>query len=183
MTRTAIQERYFDWLYNLVCENRFAETNSFRKLLAYLHSMEFTYLIDRDSNRADDGVDLRYKFALYSDIPNVEARITGPCSVLEMMVALAINEEQIMHNPKLGDRTAHWFWRMLISLGLGGMTDVLFDRYEVKAVVNRFLNREYEPDGRGGLFTIKNCRHDLRDIEIWTQACWYMDNVCGLDAR
>lgn len=181
MTRTAIQERYFDWMYDLVCENRFADTNSFRKLLGFLHSMEFTYIISNDSNRADDGVDLRYKFALYSDIPDAEVLLTGPCSVLEMMIALAINEEQIMHDPKIGDRTAHWFWRMVINLGLGGMTDTKFDRYEVKDTVYRLLNREYEPDGRGGLFTVKNCRHDLRDIEIWTQACYYMDNICGFD--
>lgn len=183
MTRTAIQERYFDWMYDLVCKDRFAETNSFRKLLSFLHSMEFTYVIANDSNRADDGIDLRYKFALESDIPNAEARLTGPCSVLEMMVALAINEEQIMHNPKLGDRTAYWFWRMIINLGLGGMTDSIFDRYEVKNSVNRFLNREYEPDGQGGLFTVKNCCYDLRDMEIWTQACYYMDYVCGFDTR
>lgn len=183
MTRTAIQESYFDWIYDLVCKDRFAETNSFRKLLSYLHSMEFTYSVSNDANRADDGVDLRYKFALYSDIPNAEARITGPCSVLEMMVALAINEEQIMHDPKIGDRTGQWFWRMIVNLGLGGMTDARFNRYEVKDAVNRFLNREYEPDGRGGLFTIKNCRYDLRDIEIWTQMCYYMDKVYGLDTR
>lgn len=183
MTRNEIQERYFDWLYDLVCKDRFAETNSFRKLLSFLHSMEFTYLIPNDSNRADDGVDLRYQFALYSDIQNAEARITGPCSVLEMMIALATNEERLMHNPKIGDRTAHWFWRMVVNLGLGGMTDSRFDRYEVKNAVYKLLNREYAPDGNGGLFTIKNCRHDLRDVEIWTQACFYMDYVCGLDMR
>lgn len=183
MTRTAIQESYFNWMYDLVCKDRFAEANSFRKLLSYLHSMEFTYIIANDANRADDGVDLRYKFSLQSDIPNAEARITGPCSVLEMMIALAINEEQVMHDPKIGDRTAYWFWRMVVSLGLGGMTDAIFDRYEVKNAVNRLLKREYTADGRGGLFTIKDCRYDLRDVEIWTQMCYYMDYVCGFDVR
>lgn len=183
MTQTEIRERYFNWMYDLVCKDRFAEENSFRKLLSYLHSMEFTYLISNDANRADDGVDLRYKFSLHSDIPNAEARLTGPCSVLEMMIALAINEEHIMHDPKIGDRTAYWFWRMVVNLGLGGMIDSRFDRYEVKDAVNRLLKREYSADGRGGLFTIKNCRYDLRDIEIWTQMCYYMDNVCGFDVR
>ena len=183
MTRTEIQERYFDWLYDLVCGDRFAETNSFRKLLRYLHNIEFTYIIPNDSNRANDGVDLRYQFALDSDIPNAEARITGPCSVLEMIVALAINEEQLMHDPKIGDRTGHWFWRMIVNLGLGGMIDSRFDKHEVDISVRKLLNREYAPDGRGGLFTIKNCRYDLRDVEIWAQACYYMDNVCGFDMR
>lgn len=183
MTRTAIQEKYFNWMYDLVCKDRFAETNSFRKLLGYLHNTEFTYSISDDSNRADDGVDLRYQFALYSDIPNAEARITGPCSVLEMMIALAINEERLMHDPKIGDRTGHWFWRMVVNLGLGGMVDSRFDRHEADDKINRFLNREYAADGRGGLFTIKNCRYDMRDVEIWTQACYYMDYICGWDMR
>lgn len=183
MTRTEIHERYFNWLYELVCKGRFAETNSFRKLLGYMHSMEFTYIIPNDGNRAEDGLNLRYQFSLQSDIPDAEVLITGPCSVLEMMIALALYEESIMHDPKIGDRTAQWFWRMVVNLGLGGMTDVRFDRYEVKDAIYRLLNREYEPDGRGGLFTIKNCRHDLRNVEIWTQACYHMDNVCGLDMR
>lgn len=183
MTRSEIQERYFDWMYDLVCKDRFAKSNSFRKLLSYLHRTEFTYIIANDSNRADDGVDLRYQFALDTDIPNAEARLTGPCSVLEMMIALAINEERLMHDPKIGDRAAHWFWRMIVNLGLGGMTDVRFDRHAVKEALSTLLNREYEPDGSGGLFRVRQCPQDLRDVEIWTQACYYMDYVCGLDVR
>lgn len=183
MDRNYIYERYFDWLYELVCKDRFAETISFRKLLGFFHSTEFTYMIPNDSNRANDGVDLRYQFALYSDIPNAETLITGPCSVLEMMIALATNEERLMHNPKLGNRTAHWFWRMVVNLGLGGMSDVLFNRYEAKEAINKLLQRKYEPDGRGGLFTIKECSYDLRNVEIWTQACYYIDYVCGLDMK
>lgn len=44
-------------------------------------------------------------------------------------------------------------------------------------VIRRFLNRDYERDGKGGLFTIEHCRYDMRDIEIWYQANWYLDNV------
>ena len=44
-------------------------------------------------------------------------------------------------------------------------------------VIRRFLNRDYERDGKGGLFTIEHCRYDMRDIEIWYQANWYLDNI------
>ena len=37
--------------------------------------------------------------------------------------------------------------------------------------------REYAPDGRGGLFTIRNCEEDLRKVEIWYQLCWYLDTI------
>ena len=39
------------------------------------------------------------------------------------------------------------------------------------------LNRDYGRDGKGGLFTIEHCRYDMRDIEIWYQANWYLDNI------
>ena len=82
-----------------------------------------------------------------------------------------------MDDPDLGDRTSQWFWRMIVSLGLGSMVDERFDISMVHDVVERFLNREYEPNGKGGLFTIRHCEYDLRDVEIWYQLCWYLDSI------
>ena len=82
-----------------------------------------------------------------------------------------------MDDPGVGDRTGQWFWGMIVNLGLGSMTDGRYDRRFVEGVLNRFLNREYEPDGRGGLFRIKHCNRDLRTVEIWYQLCWYLDSI------
>lgn len=179
MSQREIENRYFEWMYNLVCEGRFAETESYRKLLSYLHDVTFVYYLARDGDRASDGVDLRYRFAYYNrDIMDAERYLKGPCSVLEMLIALAIKcEEQIMVNPKFGDRTGQWFWRMVVNLGLGGMTDSRFDKFYAEEAVYKFLNREYEADGRGGLFTIKNCRCDMRDIGIWNQLSYFLDTM------
>lgn len=151
---------------------------SYSKLLGILHDIPFTYCIPRDANRADDGISLRYRFAIeqgYSDTPDC---LDGPCSVFEMLVALSMRcEECIMDDPLIGDRTAEWFWRMITNLGLGSMSDNRFDISLVEDVITRFLNREYEPDGRGGLFTIRDCEYDLRKVEIWHQLCWYLDNI------
>jgi hypothetical protein len=86
-------------------------------------------------------------------------------------------EEEIMEDPDVGDRTAQWFWGMMKSLGLNGMTDNRFDERYVRDVVQIFLDREYEPNGRGGLFTINNCDYDLREVEIWYQMCWYLNTI------
>ena len=95
-----------------------------------------------------------------------------------MMVALAIRcEETIMDDPQVGSRTGQWFWGMINNLGLGAMIDEKFDKNYVKEIVDRFLNRDYEPDGRGGLFTIRHCEDDLRNVEIWNQLCWYLDSI------
>lgn len=169
---------YFDWMYNLVCRNRYSKNISFKKLFSYLNDTKFTYSIRMDLNRAKDGTELRRRYANEFKIANIYDRICGPCSVLEMMIALAIRcEETIMDDENFGDRTDQWFWDMMKNLGLGHMDDDEFDEEYVSDVVTRFLNRDYEPDGRGGLFFVRNCDIDLRDVEIWIQMLWYLDNI------
>ena len=161
---------YFDWMYNLVCRNRYSKNISFKKVFSYLNDTKFTYSIRMDLNRAKDGTELRRRYANEFKIANIYDRICGPCSVLEMMIALAIRcEETIMDDENFGDRTDQWFWDMMKNLGLGHMDDDEFDEEYVSDVITRFLNRDYEPDGRGGLFFVRNCDIDLRDVEIWIQ--------------
>lgn len=169
---------YFDWMYNLVCRNRYSKNISFKKVFSYLNDTKFTYSIRMDLNRAKDGTELRRRYANEFKIANIYDRICGPCSVLEMMIALAIRcEETIMDDENFGDRTDQWFWDMMKNLGLGHMNDDEFDEEYVSDVITRFLNRDYEPDGRGGLFFVRNCDIDLRDVEIWIQMLWYLDNI------
>ena len=179
MFQEEIEAGYFEWMFGLVCDGRFAENNSFLKLLTYLHNVEFTCKIKNDADRANDGVGLRYRYArLKEDYNQIMEALQKPCSVFEMMVALAIRcEETIMTDPQIGDRTGQWFWRMIVNLGLGSMSDNRFDEREVKDIVEKFLNREYEADGRGGLFTINACQDDLRKIDIWCQMLWYLDRM------
>lgn len=181
MTRDDIRDEYFDWLYELVCDGKYAKAISYRKLFEFLHETEFVYSIPRDQNRAEDGIDLRWRFVCDTYIPEYADEILedldSPCSVLEMMVALAITCENIMDDPAFGNRTSQWFWEMIVNLGLGGMSDSRFNRLQAEESIVRFLNREYEPDGKGGLFTIDNCDRDLRNVEIWYQLCWYLDSI------
>ena len=179
MKRTEINNEYFEWLYYTVCENRFSKHTDFRKLLRYLHSIEFTYTIPNDGNRAKKGENLRWVFSWENnyDYEEVEKYLTGPCSMLEMLVSVAISCEEIMDDPQIGNRTGQWFWNMIVNLGLGSMIDSRFDKEYVDEVVRRFLNRQCDPDGTGGLFTIRNCDVDLRTVEIWYQLCWYLDSI------
>lgn len=173
-----IFNEYVNWLFNLVYTDKPQKQLSYKKLLTHLSNTKFRYVIPNDANRAEDGADLRYHFALERNYdPDMTlAILAGPCSMLEMMVGLAIRCEDTVEDPKLGNRTGQWFWGMVSSLGLGSMTDDRFDEYYVEKTINIFLDREYEPDGRGGLFTIYNCEYDLRTFEIWRQLCWYLDS-------
>ena len=172
-----INNEYFEYLYELIDAKRFSKRVSYRKLLMHLHDIEFTWSVPFDDNRADDGIQLRRRFALMRDDMSVLDYILGPCSVLEMMVALAVRCETIMDDTRYGDRTGQWFWGMIHNLGLSPMIDSRFDRDFTDDIIARFLNREYEPDGTGGLFTVRHCERDLRTVEIWRQLSWYLDSI------
>ena len=172
-----INDEYFEWLCELIDIGRFDRQVSYRRLLMHLHNIEFTWFVPYDDNRADDGIQLRRKFALARNDITLSGYIFGPCSVLEMMVALAVRCETFMDDTMLGDRTGQWFWGMINNLGLSSMKDPRFDRDYVDDVVARLLNREYEPDGRGGLFTVRHYGRDLRTVEIWCQLSWYLDSI------
>lgn len=179
MTEHELTRRYFDWMYELVADDRYSK--SYRTLFTRLNDTEFTYTIPMDGNRAEDGIDLRYRFGRENGYP--DAMIASlldvvPCSVLEMMLALSIRcEEHIMDDPEIGNRTGEWFWIMIVNLGLGSMDDTRYDEEYVDDILDRFLNREYDADGTGGLFPVRNPRYaqyDLRNVDIWYQLNWYL---------
>lgn len=176
-----IEQQYFDWICDSIGTR---DEPSYSKLLYYLDSVEFTYILEMDSNRMEDGIDLRYRFGYYMQYPKelIQRYLDNrPCSVLEMMAALAIRcEEDIMCDPDEGDRTGEWFWGMIDNLGLSDMTDSDFDVEYVDYIITRFLDREYEPNGEGGLFSVRRCRADMRTVEIWYQMMWYLDEILNL---
>jgi hypothetical protein len=54
------------------------------------------------------------------------------------------------------------------------MRDGHFDIRKAERIINRFLYRNYEPNGRCGLFTFYDSRDDVRDTEIWAQMMRYL---------
>ena len=178
MFQDQIINDYFEWLWNFTkCRGH----SQNRKIITLLHNIEFRYSIPMDANREEDGIDLRYRFITEVGIPKnyqeVYAYLDGPCSVLEMMIALAIRcEESIMDDPDIGDRTSEWFWLMMKNLGLDYMSDRKFDRDIAEEKISIFLDRRYKRNGEGGLFVV-NGRRYLRKVEIWYQMCWYLDTI------
>lgn len=178
MFQDQIINDYFEWLWNFTkCRGH----SQNRKIITLLHNIEFRYSIPMDANREEDGIDLRYRFITEVGIPKnyqeVYGYLDGPCSVLEMMIALAIRcEESIMDDPDIGDRTSEWFWLMMKNLGLDYMSDRKFDRDIAEEKISIFLDRKYKSNGEGGLFVV-NGRRDLRKVEIWYQMCWYLDTI------
>lgn len=175
------EKEYFDWLCNFVCDEEYDTINqqkSYSLLLEHLHSRPFVAIIERDEHRISDGLTLRKRFCDECGYPEsvLQAVTDGhTCSIFELMLALAIRcEESIMTDESFGNRTGQWFWFMVVNLGLGHMSNADYDEASVDYILERFVNREYSPFGEGGLFTVKEPRQDMREVEIWYQMCWYL---------
>lgn len=180
MVKRKICNEYLDWMYSIVDDEQFTHGLSYRQLFGTLDAIEFTWIINTDQNRAADGERLRMRFADETGHTerNVESSIRRPCSVLEMMIALACRcEDQIMYDFRLGDRTAQWFWAMIDNLGLSDMDDENFNFAIVISKIDRFLNREYRRDGQGGMFIVRKRREDMRAVELWYQLCWWLNEA------
>lgn len=181
MTRNELNKLYFNWMSRLVCDDNFPRSVSHRQLLQHLHNVEFVYILERDKNRAEDGIYLRYRFGDEHQIDDETIHLcfgNNPCSVLEMLVALVVRCEDIMSEPAIyGDRVSLWFWTMLDNLGISYMDNYNYNYNEVNDVLFIFLNRRYSFDGKGGLFTVHNPKQHMANVEIWYQMCWYLDSV------
>ncbi|MFU8786309.1 MAG: hypothetical protein ACNA7U_03600 [Candidatus Izemoplasmataceae bacterium] len=129
-----------------------------------------------------DGIDLRYRFAYENGYTNEE--VSGilssnkSCSMLEMMVALALKgDERILYDFETGPQACFIFKIMIESLQLDRMTNDNFDIAYVNHRIDCLLNRDYDHDGRGGLFTVNNPRSDMRRVDIWYQMNWYLQKI------
>lgn len=176
ISRNDILEAYFRWLMGLVSDE-VMDATKYEAMFRRLHYFEFTYTLAMDKNRYMDGISLRYRFLHSNDLLEYKDILEiYPCSVLEMMVALALRmDEDIMYDQDYGPRTAVWFWEMVQSLDI---SEEDARTGHIDATVERLLNRTYLPDGRGGLFTAK--RHfdiDMRKEEIWYQMCWHISEL------
>lgn len=154
----------------------------YKKLCTQLHDIRFVYQNRMDENRESDGRAMRQHFG--HEIGLTPSEITAildqndGCSMLEMMVALALRiEEQIMADDAEGDRTGVWFYAMIVSLGLDGYDDKHYNPVDVQEIINRFEAGEYMPSGRGGLFTVVDPTVDMRNLEIWYQAMRYLNTL------
>lgn len=164
---------YYDWLFKMV------KGTYYDNLLELLHSIPFTPNEEElDYNRYLDGLRLRNRFK--SETNGKIKIIKGPCTFLEMLIALANRlDSDIMYETKFGDRSVDWFWMFVDNLGFTKYTDSTWDHdIEVKVLikVHKILAKDYASDGSDGLFAVKDRPDvDLRECDIWRQMIWWVD--------
>lgn len=168
-----LDEMYLEWLYSQVGDTSYANpTHTYWNLLKKLSTKPFVCIVERDTNRVEDGLELRERFLRESRVtgPDVQAWMELPCSVLEVMVALS---ERLAFE---GDGEAYeWFWEMVRNLGLDDYNDRRrFSNRRVDETLDRFINREYEYNGHGGLFPLYDAKEDQRKVELRYQQAAYL---------
>lgn len=164
---------YFLWLCEKIDIADRGDRFDYFCLAKALQDTEFVAKLDGDKNRISDGINLRVEFAEESNI-FVDEVMNVPCSVLEVLVALCLRIERGITGEPGEDHPEKWFWQMIDNLGLGGCTDVSFDRALVDQNVNLWMERLYSPDGRGGIFPIRQPFGDQRNVELWVQMQQYI---------
>lgn len=172
-----VRDEYLVWLLEMVGMRR-----GWWGLANLLHSIKFRWTIPNDDNRATDGMVLRDKFAYEQGLDNYP-ELSGPCSFLEMLVALARRcDDEIMGDPTKEPRYAFWFQEFLKNADLMQFSDersceIGWEPTDVDKIVDRILDRTYEPDGEGGLFPLKDPKENQRKVEIWYQmSFWLVEN-------
>lgn len=171
------EESYVAWLYNMVAGND-PKRGSYAKLIIALYSRNFYSPIPNDENRFLDGLSLRKKFDVCNAFDIYGELANKPCSVLEMMISLADKVESTFFGTQNYINGMDFFWTMIVNLDLAGMDDNNYDDIYVNRVIDRFLSRNYGPNGEGSLFLYLNgCKIDLHNTEIWKQMQQYLNSL------
>lgn len=164
-----IKDEYYEWLTHLV------GIRDHQALFSYLHNSDFYWSVERDVNRALDGIGLRDKFMRIAQYDIADTERFGACTILEMLLGLAIRMNDIMYEIGENDRTSHWFWLLLRNTGLDNCYDKAFYADGVDAIITTVLSRNYDYNGIGGFFPLHHCEEDQRNVELFYQMSAYLD--------
>lgn len=120
----------------------------------------------------EDARELRILFYEWSGEDRDRDWIDLDASVLEVLIALA---------NRAGFETSEapglWFFRFLENLGIKDYDDrrwTVWSEDRVDRIVERWIAREYNANGEGGIFPLKNPQRDQRDVELWYQMSAYV---------
>lgn len=156
---------YFVWLTDLVGNSD--NHKECRDFLYTLFQNDFIWIMRRDENRAEDGLDLRRKY-FSKNIP-----FEKPCSILEMLIGLSYRMDYVLYDSYLGPQIEKWFWLLINNLNLHAFADddIFKDKRQKQnlKILERFVERRYSFSGKGGLFPLNNPLSDQREVEIWYQ--------------
>lgn len=184
----SLNERYFNndsylgWLESFTIDERISDSQrpSYRKLLRALWDIPFIGSIGNDSDRGEEGIELRTRYRDILDdmagegdfiTPDVKD-IFGECRVLEMLIALCMHMYTLMEDMDIYNSVSRWFWEIMRNINLDLFDDTWFQRLggvnEVNYIINGIIFAEDVETN--GWFNDP----DWKTTEIWYQMHWYL---------
>lgn len=182
------EELWEDYLQHLIWVGHLGKFRGYENLFELLQNIEFTWLIERDENRAGDGLELRddYEFSIdITDSDNllVEDFMNCPCSVLEMLIGLAIRVDEEYLGDPADPHPEDFFWEMIKNLDLDCFTNRILQKRSnvdvLQARIRIWLKRRFAKNGLGSPFPVYNDDRNQRDLEIWDQMNSYINENYG----
>lgn len=178
-----MDELWDDYLGYLIWRCHLEKKTYYSRLFEILHNIEFIYIIDRDDNRVSDGMDLRNNY-YFPPCYGPELKydfMNHWCSVLEVLIGLSIRvDDEIIGDP-FEEHPEEFFIEMIKNLKLDKFKDnINYKEEDIIKIVDRWLNREFNMDGRGSPFPLKYDFRDQRKLEIWDQVNSYINENYGL---
>ena len=158
--KRAIHQDYKEWVISLLGRPKIP-----MMFVDILYNVEFRWIIPEDRRRAEDGLNLRREYPKIRFLSEDDQN--RPCSVLEMLAAFAIRiDREWVGNPG-ENRSYIVFDDMIRNLSL--------TKANANYVLDRWLNRDFHPDGRGSIFPLIHPTADQRHVEIWRQMLAYIN--------
>jgi len=177
-----IADQYFNWLCSKIVVER--EDNTYRVLACRLHSIDYSWFVENDDNRGEDGMKFRELFIEDQGLGFAEWSVLNskPCSVLEMLIGISTRMGDMLDSADDEDYLGikRWFWELINNLELADYTDALYyspragRHVKVEEIIDTLLNRSYGRNGVGGLFPLRFPRGDQRKVELWYQMDAYI---------
>lgn len=167
--------QYNQWLLEKIRGYDVKYSNYYR-LLQLLFSIPYRYKSYKngtDRDRYRDGMALRNEYAESSnDFYILEWE--EECTVLEMLIALAVKIDWVLMGVPDKDNGYWWFWLMIKNLDLHKMTDDRFDEFYILQTIDGWLDRDIGYNGEGGLFPLHETDTDQRYESTWQQMNNYL---------
>lgn len=168
-------DNYYRWLIkNYVSRPATNLVDKYTIVLKLLHKTEFKVICLMDRNRVDGCLNRRVNYD-YNLMTDHQISV----SLLEIVIELSVEMYELGQGYSWNKSQQEWFWLLLANAGL-----LAYDRTiayleptsvdDLQKHIHIINNRQYNTDGSGGFFTLKDNREDQRMVELWYQMSAYM---------
>lgn len=174
-----IIDNYLRWLYFDVLDGPERRFKTYNSLFETLLLEPYIPLHHMDRNRFKDALTMRNEYILgdlvgyggpyesseeCKDCKDEIEDILPECSVLEMLIALAVRMEKEIMAPANGDNDYfRWFWGMICTLELDDFDEKHYDEGWIKKITDDFLR------GERYIFRLKGGPEVNDGLQIWDQ--------------